>query len=71
MSVTFLDSTEVCELTGRKLKNLQVAALRNMGIPFFINAIGRPVVPRNAIEGKVAAVPPEKPAWVPPGLRTK
>lgn len=71
MSATFLDSTEICELTGRKLKNLQVAALRNMGIPFFINAIGRPVVPRNAIEGKVAAAPPEKSPWVPPGLRAK
>ena len=71
MSATFLEQNEICELTGRKLKGLQVAALKNMGIPFFINAIGRPVVPRTVIEGKTTTVPQEKSPWVPPGMRAK
>jgi len=71
MSTTFLEQTEIYELTGRKLKSLQVAALKNMGIPFFINAIGRPVVSRKVIEGRATAAPPEKSPWVPPGLRAK
>lgn len=72
MSATFLEQNEIFELTGRKLKSLQVQALRQMGVPFFINAIGRPVVTRTAIEGKAAqAAPSEKGAWVPPGLRKK
>lgn len=72
MSATFLEQSEIFELTGRKLKSLQVQALRQMGVPFFINAIGRPVVTRTAIEGKTAqAAPLEKGAWVPPGLRKK
>lgn len=72
MSATFLEQNEIFELTGRKLKSLQVQALRQMGVPFFINAIGRPVVTRTAIEGKAEqAVPSEKGAWVPPGLRKK
>ena len=71
MSATFLEQTEIYELTGRKLKSLQVAALKNMGIPFFINAIGRPVVLRKTIEGRAAPVPQDKSAWIPPGLRAK
>ena len=72
MSATFLEQNEIFELTGRKLKSLQVQALRQMGVPFFINAIGRPVVTRTAIEGKAAqAVSLETSAWVPPGLRKK
>jgi hypothetical protein len=67
----FLTADDVAVLTGRKLKSLQVQALRTMGIPFFINAIGRPVVARTAIDGKTAAAPQEKSPWVPPGLRTK
>ncbi|WP_258194550.1 DUF4224 domain-containing protein [Janthinobacterium sp. PAMC25594] len=70
-SGTFLTADDVAILTGRKLKSLQVKALRTMGIPFFINAIGRPVVARTAVDGKTAAAPQEKSAWVPPGLRAK
>lgn len=68
---TFLTSDDVATLTGRKIKSLQVEALRHMGIPFFVNAIGYPVVARSAVEGKAAPVPQEKSAWVPPGLRKK
>ncbi|MGK5031508.1 DUF4224 domain-containing protein [Janthinobacterium sp. DSP2-3-3] len=67
----FLGADDVVTLTGRKIKRLQVEALRNMGIPFFVNAIGRPVVARTVVEGKAAAAPQEKPAWQPPGLRKK
>lgn len=67
----FLGPEDVVTLTGRKIKRLQVEALRQMGIPFFVNAIGRPVVARTAVEGKAAAAPQEKPTWQPPGLRRK
>jgi uncharacterized protein DUF4224 len=47
----FLSRSEVAELTGRKMKSRQVAALRKMGIAFFVNPSGRPIVSRAAIEG--------------------
>lgn len=63
---TFLDRDEVQVLTGRRMKSLQVEQLRTMGIAFHVNALGHPVVPRSAIEGKPAAKPKEpKPAWRP------
>ena len=69
MSDTFLDADEVRELTGRTKHALQAAHLRVQGIPFFTNAVGRPIVPRAAIEGRAkTAKPPEKP-WVPDVLR--
>lgn len=49
---TFLDETELARLTGRKFKSKQIVALRSMGLPFFINAIGKPVVSRTTIDGK-------------------
>lgn len=67
---TFLDDAELEKLTGRKMKKYQIAALRQMGIPFFVNATGHPVVTRSAIEGgKKAADAPKQP-WVPKVLRT-
>jgi hypothetical protein len=69
MSDTFLDPAEVRELTGRTKHALQAAQLRQQGIPFFTNAVGRPIVPRAAIDGRAkTAKPPEK-AWVPDVLR--
>jgi hypothetical protein len=68
--MTFLDDAEVIKLTGRSFKKLQIEALRNMGVPFFINAMGRAVVTRTAVEGQKVAPPSEKKAWVPPGLRS-
>jgi hypothetical protein len=49
---TFLDDDEVVKLTGRKMKGHQIDALRKMGLPFFVNATGHPVVTRSAIDGK-------------------
>jgi hypothetical protein len=70
MSATFLDDDEIATLTGRKMKGHQVAALRQMGIPFFINATGHPVVCRSAVEGGKKEVEQPKKTWVPKVLRT-
>lgn len=47
----FLEPEEVRILTGRAHKAKQIAQLRKMGIPFFLNAAGHPIVSRAAIEG--------------------
>jgi hypothetical protein len=59
----FLSSQDISELTGRKTKSKQIEALLRMGLPFWVNAIGRPVVTVTAIEGRREA-PLEK-AWSP------
>lgn len=73
MSDTFLTKEEIAELTGRKYIRLQIEALRKMGLPFFINAIGRPVVARSVIEGRreKAEPTPKKKEWVPDVLKNK
>lgn len=68
---TFLNADEIAALTGIKggrggqsKHALQIDQLRKMGIPFWINAAGKPVVARAAIEGRtIASQPPE--AWRP------
>lgn len=71
MSNTFLGREELKELTGRSFVKLQIAALTKMGIPFYVNDIGRPVVARSAIEGKTAAAPAlQKKPWIPKVLKT-
>lgn len=60
----FLNLEQLIELTGRKLKSKQIEALRRMGVPFRVNAVGRPVVAVSAIEG--ARPPPSvaaEPQW--------
>lgn len=47
----FLTREEISILTGRALKSMQIEQLRRMGISFFVNGAGRPVVVRSAIEG--------------------
>lgn len=70
MSTTFLEDNEVATLTGRKFKSLQVDQLRRMGVPFFVNALGRAVVARAAIEGRGAPAPaPVKAPWTPRVLK--
>lgn len=68
---TFLSPEEIAVLAGRKSKSRQIEALRAMGIPFFINGIGHPVVARSVVEGGKAITEPPKKKWVPPGLRPK
>jgi hypothetical protein len=71
MSAMFLEDDEIAKLTGRKMKGHQVLALRQMGIPFFVNATGHPVVTRIAVEGgKKDADPQPKKRWVANVLRT-
>jgi hypothetical protein len=48
---TFLKADELAELTGRKRRDKQIEALQRMRIPYLVNAAGRPVVARTAIEG--------------------
>ena len=58
MSALFLDGDELADLTGiragksgKTREERQIATLRQMRIPHYINAIGRPVVARAVIEG--------------------
>lgn len=70
---SFLTPEEIKELTGVKQgkrgksrEALQAAALRAMRIPFYINAVGRPIVVRAIIEGsekKEEAAPSWEPAF--------
>ncbi|MGH8487884.1 MAG: DUF4224 domain-containing protein [Gammaproteobacteria bacterium] len=48
----FLSADEIATLTGKRRKSCQVAWLRESGIPFHVNACGRPVVTRAAVEGR-------------------
>jgi hypothetical protein len=55
MKDTFLSFQELVVLTGRKVKSKQIDALRRMGVAFFVNALGRPVVARAVVEGRSEA----------------
>jgi hypothetical protein len=55
MADVFLSTQELVQLTGRKVKAKQIDALRRMGVPFFVNALGRPVVALAVIEGRSEA----------------
>jgi hypothetical protein len=62
MSTTFLSREEVKELTAAHWKKHQINILRTQRIPFFINAVGWPVVARAAIQGGST---PEAAGWTP------
>lgn len=64
---TFLSLDEICALTGRKMKTKQIEALRIMGLPFWVNAIGQPVVTVAAVEGRKQA--PQEKKWVMPRIK--
>lgn len=66
---TFLTPDDVAILTGFKTKARQIQSLRQMGIAFWVNPAGRPVVARSVIEGRGTLAIAPKAAWVPPGLR--
>jgi hypothetical protein len=67
----FLTRHEIATLTGRKLKSKQIEGLRTMGIPFFVNATGHPVVACAAIDGNPKRTEKRKEFWVPKVLRHK
>lgn len=71
MKPLFLTAEEMAALTGRRAHNLQIDALTAMGIPFLVNALGRAVVTRAAVEGarSAGAPPPQLPA--PPSRTAK
>ncbi len=64
MGNMFFERDELATLTGRKLKRHQIDALRRMGITFFANATGHPIVTRAAVEGKPDLTPPKR-TWAP------
>jgi hypothetical protein len=51
---SLLSFDDIETLTGRKNTRLQCAALVEMKVPFTINVIGEPLVPRSAINGTKA-----------------
>lgn len=59
----FLSSQDITELTGRKTKSKQIEALLRMGLPFWVNTIGKPVVTSTALEG--CREQPQEKAWMP------
>lgn len=63
----FLTDAQMTTLTGRKTKKARIKALRTMFIPFYVNAIGEPVVARSTIEGRPGSAAEQKPvkAWRP------
>ena len=61
----FLDKEEMRTLTGRASKRLQIDALKQMGISFYVNAAGRPVVVRAVLEGKAESQDAPKLTWSP------
>ncbi|WP_309564565.1 DUF4224 domain-containing protein [Methylobacillus flagellatus] len=73
----FLTPEDVATLTGIKRgrggltrDQLQVRQLAAMGVPHFINASGRPIVARAAIEGGTSAKSQAKQSWQPAVLGT-
>lgn len=62
----FLNDDDLFKLTGYRQKAKQTARLRKMGVPFFVNASGHPVVTEAAITGKGEApkqIKTWEPAW--------
>jgi hypothetical protein len=51
---SLLSEEDVAILTGRALKSRQIEALTTMGVPFAVNIIGHPLVPRSAVDGSAA-----------------
>ncbi|SNX59766.1 protein of unknown function [Nitrosomonas ureae] len=64
----FLDDDDVARLAGTKIKSRQIAQLRVMGILFYINAAGRPVVPKSAVEARNQEIEQEQ-TWTPNVLK--
>lgn len=60
----FISDEDLVILTGRKNRKLQIAALKQMGLPFWVNPIGKPIVTVAAVEGRKE--PPPKKTWVMP-----
>lgn len=69
-TLPFLEPEAVARLTGYRQKAKQIAQLREMGIPFRVNAAGHPIVATSAIDGVRKPVEGTTlPAWTPNVLR--
>lgn len=70
MTSAFLTDEDIRRLTGFAHKAKQVTQLRRMGVPFFVNASGQPVVACSAVQGGAKAAEAKVPQpWVPRVLR--
>ncbi|WP_223116007.1 DUF4224 domain-containing protein [Oryzomicrobium terrae] len=67
----FLTAEEISTLTGRRLRRLQIEALRRMMIPFHVNAIGHPVVTRQAVTGAGHHLPAATKSWQPKAVERR
>lgn len=72
----FLTDEQLADLTGikkgqngRRREELQCEHLRRIGVPFFPNARGKPMVVIEALTGRT--IEPPKPKWQPKVLRTR
>lgn len=64
----FISPDDLKELTGFTVKEKQIAQLRRMGIPFFVNGCGRAKVAASVIEGRKQEDPPRQ-GWKPSVLQ--
>lgn len=73
MKPLFLTDEEMVVLTGRRIDKLQIDSLSAMGVPFLVNALGRAVVTRAAVEARIlGSAPPAAPSPpVAPALVTR
>lgn len=69
---TFLNASELADLTGVRIgkegktrEQRQVAELKRMKIPHYINARGCPVVARAVVEGGAQQSAPQHRGWEP------
>jgi hypothetical protein len=61
----FLTPEELFTLTGYKMRRQQIAQLKRMGIAFWLNASGRPVVASAMFQGSDKMAPPPTKTWEP------
>jgi len=64
----FIKPEEIRVLTGFAQKGKQIEQLRRMGIPFFVNAAGRPVVSNHNFQAQPTQRQQEK-VWKPAVLQ--
>lgn len=65
----FLNDEELYRLTGYRQPKKQAEHCRKVGIPFFPNARGKPIISRDIINGSSAKAKSDKPAWQPAVLK--
>lgn len=63
-SEVFLSDYDMFLLTGYKTRSRQVEQLRKMGMAFFVNGSGKPLVAKAVIEGRNDPAPQVK-KWEP------